>query len=146
MSRFIARIGSEIGVSEWFLIDQRCIDDFAAVMQDHQFIHTDPDRACETPFGGTIAHGFLTLSLLSAMVHSGLPGVERAKADLNYGFNKVRFLNPVRSGRRVRARFMLSSFSPREEGKWLMELGVVIDIEGAEKPALIAEWLTMFVT
>jgi acyl dehydratase len=120
------------------------IDDFATVTQDHQFIHTDPNRARETPFGGTVAHGFLTLSLLSAMIRSGLPAIEGVKASLNYGFDKVRFLHPVRSGARVRARFRLPSFSQREEGRWLMVLKVVIEIEGDEKPALIADWLTMF--
>lgn len=146
MSRFLAKTHSELGVSEWFLIDQQRIDEFAKITQDSQFIHTDPRRARDTPFGGTIAHGFLTLSLLSAMERSGLPRVEGAKTYLNYGFDKVRFLSPVPSGTRVRARFTLSSLSQREEGKWLMALGVVMEREGANKPALIAEWLTMVLT
>lgn len=146
VSRLLARTGSEVGVSEWFLIDQHRIDEFAKVTEDDQFIHTDPDRARETVFGGTIAHGFLTLSLLSAMERSGLSRVEGAKEYLNYGFNKIRFLNPVPAGARVRGRFTLSSLAEREEGRWLMALGVVIELEGADKPALTAEWLTMFLT
>ena len=146
MSQFLARTDSEIGVSEWFLLDQRRIDEFARVTQDSQFIHTDPKRARDTPFAGTIAHGFLTLSLLSAMERSGIPRVEGARAYLNYGFDKIRFLSPVPSGTRVRGRFTLSSVSQREEGKWLMSLGVVIEREGVDKPALIAEWLTMVLT
>jgi acyl dehydratase len=146
VSQLLARTGGELGVSEWFLIDQHRIDEFAKVTQDDQFIHTDPDRARETSFGGTIAHGFLTLSLLSAMERSGVPRVEEAKAYLNYGFNKVRFLNPVPAGARLRARFTLASLAQREEGRWLMSLGVVIELEGADQPALIAEWLTMFLT
>jgi len=146
VSTFLSQIGSEVGVSEWFLIGQRRIDDFATVTQDRQFIHTDPERARESSFGGTIAHGFLTLSLLSAMQRSCLPTVESAKAELNYGFDKVRFLTPVRSGGRVRARFTLSSFSEREKGRWLMALKVPIEIEHGDKPALIADWLILFLT
>lgn len=143
---FLARTGSEIGVSDWFVIDQPRIDDFAAVTQDDQFIHTDSDRARATPFGGTIAHGYLTLSLLSAMASSGVPALEGAKMGVNYGFDKVRFLTPVRSGSRVRARFTLSALTERGAGRWLMALGVVVDVDGADKPALIADWLTIIMT
>jgi acyl dehydratase len=140
------RTGSEIGLSSWFVIDQPRIDDFATVTQDHQFIHTDPARALTTPFGGTIAHGFLILSLLSAMARSALPSIEGAKASVNYGFNKVRFVAPVRSGARVRARFTLSALSQRGEGRWLMAIKVVVEIESTDTPALVADWLVLYLT
>jgi acyl dehydratase len=142
----LAQMSNEVGASEWFLLDQRRIDDFAAVTDDDQFIHTNAERARETVFGGTIAHGFLTVSLLSAMARSAVPAIEGCTACLNYGFDKVRFLTPVRSGSRVRARFTLTSLSEREKGKWLMGLRVVIEIEGVEKPALVADWLTLSLT
>ncbi|MCW5573624.1 MAG: MaoC family dehydratase [Steroidobacteraceae bacterium] len=137
------RIGSEIGVSDWFVIDQRRIDSFAAVTQDHQFIHTDPDRALASPFGGTIAHGYLTLALLSAMAASGVPALQGATMGINYGFDRLRFLTPVRVDSRVRARFTLSGLSERGEGRWLMALGVVVEIEEVDQPALVADWLTL---
>lgn len=146
IATFRERTGSEIGVSDWLLIDQPLIDAFAAVTQDDQFIHTDPGRARTTVFGGTIAHGYLVLSLLSAMACSGLPGLEMAQIGINYGFNKVRFLTPVCSGSRVRARFTLSALSERGQGRWLMTLGVVVEMDGADRPALIADWLTLVLT
>jgi acyl dehydratase len=146
VSDFLARAGTEIGVSEWFLIDQRRINEFAAVTQDDQFIHTDPERARQTSFGGTIAHGYLTLSLLSAMAASALPVLEGTKVDLNYGFDKIRFLADVPAGASVRARFTLSSLAERGAGRWRMALGVVIETDRSEKPALIADWLLLLVT
>lgn len=140
---FRVRIGSEVGVSDWFVIDQRRIDSFAAVTQDHQFIHTDPDRALASPFGGTIAHGYLTLALLSAMAASGVPALQGATMGINYGFDRVRFLTPVRVDSRVRARFTLSALSERGEGRWLMAFGVVVEIDGVDQPALVADWLTL---
>ena len=140
-------IGQDVGVSDWALIDQRMIDAFADVTFDPYFIHVDPERANkETRFGGTIAHGFLTLSMLSAMAYDSLPDIKGRTVGMNYGFDKIRFLSPVPSGSRVRARFTLSSVSQREEGKWLMALAVVIEREGVDRPALIAEWLTMVLT
>lgn len=146
VSAFLAQIGCEIGVSEYFRLDQQRIDDFATVTEDGQFIHTDPDRAARGPFGGTIAHGFLNLSLLSAMQRSCVPEIEGATAQLNYGFDKIRFLNPVRSSARVRARFTLTALSERGKGRWLMALGVVLEIENVDKPALIADWLILVAT
>jgi acyl dehydratase len=140
------RVGQEVGVSRWIAVTQDVIDGFAEVTQDHQFIHVDPERAAaETPFGGTIAHGFLTLSLLSACAYDALPQIEGRAMGINYGFDKIRFLTPVRSGSRVRARFTLSEVTMRSPTEALMRYGVTIEIEGAAKPALAADWLTMAV-
>ncbi|HXI86971.1 MAG TPA: MaoC family dehydratase [Parvularculaceae bacterium] len=136
-------VGKEIGVSDWVLIDQSMIDKFADVTGDHQFIHVDPEAAAKTPFGGTIAHGFLTLSLLSQLAAGVALRLEGLKMGVNYGFEKVRFANPVKTGRRVRGRFTLISADERLPGQWSFKLGVKIEIEGEDKPALVAEWLTM---
>jgi len=135
------RIGEEIGTSEWILVDQQAIDTFAGVTQDHQFIHTDPEAAARTPFGGTIAHGFLTLSLLSRMAADVMLIPPTLKMAVNYGFDKVRFIAPVRSGRRVRARFILASVEEKRPGQWQFVHHVAVEIEGEEKPALTAEWI-----
>jgi acyl dehydratase len=136
-----ARIGTEIGVSDWILVDQQRIDGFAQVTEDRQFIHVDRDLAARTPFGGTIAHGFLTLSLLSRMAADTFflpPGLKMA---VNYGFDKVRFLAPVRSRKRVRGRFRLVGIEEKRPGQWQVEHEVTVEIEGEDKPALIAEWI-----
>lgn len=138
-----ARQGKEIGVSEWILIDQDRIDAFARVTLDEQYIHVDPARAKATPFGGTIAHGFLTLSLLSAMAYSAVPSIEGETTGVNYGFGNVRFLAPVRSGRRVRGRFTLKSIIEKREGQWLLTFEASIEIQNEAKGALVAEWMTM---
>ena len=130
-------------VSHWFVVDQDRIDAFAKVTEDEQFIHVDPERASGTPFGGTVAHGFLTLSLLSPMAYSTLPKIEGAAMGVNYGFDKVRFLHPVRSGGRVRAHFVLIAVLKRSEREWQLMYDVSIEIEGVHKPALAATWLTM---
>lgn len=140
---FRESIGTEIGVSDWILVDQERIDSFAHATLDAQFIHVDPLRAAETPFGGTIAHGFLSLSLLSPMAYSGVPSLEGMKMGLNYGFNNVRFLTPVASGRRIRGHFVLKSFSERAPGRWQTILDVSVEIEGEDQPALVAEWITL---
>jgi len=129
--------------SHWFVVDQERIDAFATVTEDQQFIHVDPEKASETRFGGTVAHGFLTLSLLSAMAYSALPKIEGAVHGVNYGFDRVRFLHPVRSGSRVRARFTLAAVTRRSEREWQLTYDVSVEIEGAHKPALAATWLTM---
>ncbi len=136
-----ARIGQEVGVSDWILIDQARIDTFAEVTDDHQFIHVDPDAAAKTPFGGTIAHGFLTLSLLSRMAADAMLRPESFKMGVNYGFERVRFLAPVRSGKRVRGRFTLVSFEEKRPGQWQFVHNVAVEIEGEDKPALIADWI-----
>ena len=134
-------IGTEIGVSSWVLIDQNRIDRFAAVTDDHQFIHVDPVAAAATPFGGTIAHGLLTLSMLPSMVYEVMPAPQGRKMSANYGYNKVRFVAPVRSGARIRGRFTLLDFSEIKPGRWQQVTNVTVEIAGEEKPALTAEWI-----
>ncbi len=130
-------------VSRWLTVDQERIDAFAKVTEDEQFIHVDPDRARATAFGGTVAHGFLTLSLLSAMAYSALPSIEGAVHGVNFGFDKVRFLHPVRSGSRVRGNFTLAAATLRSAREWQLSYEVSVEIEGVQKPALAAVWLTM---
>ena len=140
------KLASHVGdvfVSHWFDVDQSRIDAFAKVTEDHQFIHVDPALAAATPFGGTIAHGFLSLSLLSPMAYSVLPKIKGDVTGVNYGFDRVRFLNPVRAGSRVRARFTLKAVTEKSPGQWQLTYDVSVEIEGAAKPALAATWLTM---
>lgn len=137
------RAGHEIGVSPWLEVGQAMIDDFAATTLDHQYIHVDHLRAGRGPFGGTIAHGFLILSLLSHMAEAALPGIAGARIALNYGLNRVRFVSPVRAASRLRARFVLVRVEPRESGGLLQTLDVTIEIEGETRPALVAQWLTL---
>jgi acyl dehydratase len=135
------KIGLEVGVSGWLLVDQARIDAFSDATEDRQFIHVDPEAAARTPFGGTIAHGFLTLSLLSRMGADALLLPETAGVIVNYGVNRVRFLAPVRAGARVRGRFVLDSVEEKAPGQTLMRHTVTVEIEGQDKPALTAEWL-----
>jgi acyl dehydratase len=136
-----ARIGTDFGVSDWMTIDQSMIDQFAKLTHDEYFIHVDPVRAArETPHGGTIAHGFLTLSLLAQMGYQVCPMIEGTKSGVNYGFNKLRFVAPVRSGKRVRGHFRLKNFEV-QPARWTTTWDVTIEIEGSEKPAIVAEWL-----
>lgn len=137
--------GTELGHSDWFLIAQDRIDTFADVTEDWQFIHTDPVRAADSPFGGTIAHGFLTLSLLSRMFGQVMPDMDGARESLNYGFDTLRFLSPVPVGSRLRGVFTLNAFEERRPGTRLLRLGVKIEIEGKERPALAGEWLVLLV-
>ncbi len=139
------RIGEEIGISSWMLVDQARIDAFAEATDDHQFIHTDPAAAAATPFGGTIAHGFLTLSLLSRMGAEAMMLPDTMKMAINYGLENVRFLAPVRSGKRVRGRFTLDSLDEKGPGKVLMRHRVTVEIEGEDKPALTALWLGLMI-
>jgi acyl dehydratase len=128
------------------MVDQQRIDAFADVTTDHQFIHVDRDRAAkETPFGTTIAHGFLSLSLLSAFAYEVLPAIEGNQMSVNYGFDKVRFVSPVRSGARVRGRFTLAEVKPRSPTELLSRTHVTVEIEGEAKPALVADWLGLLV-
>lgn len=140
------RIGEEVGVSGWLSMDQHRIQAFAEATEDRQFIHTDPEAAALTPFGGTIAHGFLTLSLLSRMGAEAMVMPEGLAMAINYGFERVRFLAPVRSGKRVRGRFTLDSIDEKAPGQFLARHQVTVEIEGEEKPALTALWLTLLVT
>ena len=144
----LATVGQEVGLSRWFEIAQARVDQFADVTEDWFFIHTDPERAAaETPWGGTIAHGFLTLSLLSAMAYDAIPGVEGASRGVNYGFDKMRFVAPVPVGARVRGRFVLAEAITDKPGEVTFKHAVTIEIEGQEiaqggRPAIAAEWLT----
>jgi len=136
-------IGMETGLSDWITVDQTMIDAFAGATDDHQFIHVDPQRAAESPFGGTIAHGFLTLSLLSTMNYNCLPKVREQTMGINYGFDRVRFMTPVKSGARVRGRFLLSDARFRGGGMLMTTYDVSIEIENEKKPALTAKWITI---
>jgi len=140
------RIGTEIGVSSWLVVDQARIDAFADATEDRQFIHIDPAAAAQTPFGGTIAHGFLTLSLLSRMAADAMLIPDGVKMAVNYGLDRVRFLAPVRSGSRVRGRFTLDSIEEKAPGQVLMRHIVTVEIEGEDKPALTAVWLGLIFT
>lgn len=142
-SELSALVGQEIGVSDWILVDQARISAFADCTEDHQFIHVDEEAAKRTPFGGTIAHGFLTLSLMSQMAYQVVPALEGVAMGVNYGLDKVRFLQPVRAGKRVRGRFKLVEASERDRGRWLIKYEVTVEIEGEAKSALVAEWLGM---
>lgn len=141
-----ARVGTEVGLSSWLTIDQGRIDEFAEATEDHQFIHVDPEAAAKSPFGGTIAHGFLTLSLLSRMAAEGMLVPDGVRMALNYGFDRVRFLAPVKSGSRVRGRFTLDSIEEKAPGQWLLRHTVTVEIEGEDKPALTAVWLGLMFT
>ncbi|MDP3400215.1 MAG: MaoC family dehydratase [Brevundimonas sp.] len=136
-------IGTEVGVSRWIEVDQARIDAFARITEDGQFIHVDPEAAKATPFGGTIAHGFLTLSLASAMSYDAVAPLEGVVMGVNYGFDKLRFLAPVPAGSRIRGRFKLLGAEDKGGGRWLLKHELTVEIDGAEKPALIAEWLGM---
>jgi acyl dehydratase len=138
-----ARLGEEVGVSDWILVDQARIDAFAEVTEDRQFIHVDPEAAARTPFGGTVAHGFLTLSLLSRMAADAMLRPEAVKMGVNYGFDRVRFMAPVRSGKRVRGRFTLTAFEEKRPGQYQFVHNVTVEIEGEDKPALVADWIGM---
>jgi acyl dehydratase len=135
-------VGHEVGVSSWHLVDQSRIDVFADVIEDHQFIHIDPARARkETSFGATVAHGFLTMSLLSIMSYEVMPVIQGTTMGVNYGFDRLRFISPVRAGSRVRGRFTLAEATLRKPTELLSRTHVSVEIEGEQKPALVADWL-----
>lgn len=140
------RIGDEIGVSGWIVVDQDRITAFAGATEDRQFIHVDLQAAAQTPFGGTIAHGFLTLSLLSRMAAETILVPDTTKMVVNYGLDRVRFLAPVRSGKRVRGRFTLDGVEEKASGQILLRHIISVEIEGEDKPALSAVWLTLLFT
>ena len=137
------REGQEVGASSWLLVDQERIDSFAEATEDRQFIHVDREAAAQTPFGGTIGHGFLTLSLLSRMGAEAMLIPQDVRMVVNYGLDRVRFLAPVRSGKRVRGRFVLHSVTEKAPGQILLRHDVTVEIEGEDKPALSAHWLTL---
>jgi acyl dehydratase len=139
------QVGQQLGVSDWFLIDQARVNDFADVTLDHQFVHVDLEKAKKTPFGGTIAHGFLTLSLLVHLCLPFIPNLANRKLLVNYGFDKVRFSAPVKVGKRIRAVGTLGDVSERKPGNVIIRVDVSVEIEGEDKPALVAEWLSLHV-
>jgi len=139
-------IGHELGVSDWHQIDQERVSGFAEVTEDLQFIHVDPERAAATQFGGTIAHGFLPLSLLSVFLCEAVGEISDAAMSVNYGFESVRFIAPVPTGKRVRGRFVLKECAERQPGQWKVSIISTVEIEGAEKPALVADWLVILLS
>jgi acyl dehydratase len=140
-----AQVGQQIGTSEWVEMSQDRINMFAEATGDHQFIHVDPDKAKLTPFGGTIAHGFLTLSMIPYLsANSDLPRVDGVKMGVNYGGNKTRFISPVRSGKRIRGHWKLLELVEKRPGQWQQTHEITIEIEGEDKPALITEWIMQF--
>jgi acyl dehydratase len=134
-------VGKELEPSEWELIDQARIDAFAEVTGDRQFIHIDQKKAKDTPFGGTVAHGLLILSLLPGLIEKSVPIPSDVGVTVNYGYNKIRFPSPVRNGKRVRARFVISEFGMPSAGRYQLIFTVTVEIEGESKPALVAEWI-----
>ena len=136
-----SKVGHEVGLSDWIEVGQDRIDDFADATEDRQYIHTDPELAAQTPFGTTIAHGFLSLSLLSRMAVDAMQLPDGIRMAVNYGLDRVRFLAPVKAGKRIRGRFVLDSIEERAPGQILMRHTVTVEIEGEEKPALTAQWL-----
>lgn len=141
----LARVGENIGTSEWVEMSQERINQFAEATGDHQFIHIDPAKAALTPFGGTIAHGFLTLSMIPYLsANSDLPKVDGVKMGVNYGGNKTRFISPVRSGKRIRGHWKLLELVEKRPGQWQQTHEITIEIEGEDKPALITEWIMQF--
>jgi len=139
-------IGADMGTTDWFLIDQERINTFADCTNDRQFIHIDPENAAKTPFGSTIAHGFMALGLLSYFAESIGCGFENMVMGLNYGLDKVRFLAPVKVNSRIRAHGRLLDVKEKKPGHFLIKQEVTIEIEGETTPAVIAEWLTMSIT
>jgi len=140
------RIGSEIGTSDWIIVAQDRITAFAEATEDRQFIHLDPDAAAQTPFGGTIAHGFLSLSLLSRMAADVMQVPDATKMAVNYGLDRVRFIAPVRAGKRVRGHFTLDGIDEKAPGQLLVRHSVTVEIENESKPALTAQWLGLIFT
>lgn len=141
----INSVGQTLGVSRWYELPQGRLNQFADVTEDWQFIHLDEARAqAETPFGGTVAHGFLTLSMLSAMSYDVMPDPEGAKSGLNYGFDRLRFVAPVPAGARIRGHFALTAAENKGPDRLLLTVGVTVEIEGSETPAIVADWLNMF--
>ncbi len=147
LKSLISQVGKLECTSDWTPVNQEMIDQFANATNDRQYIHINPERAQrETPFGGTIAHGFLTVSLLTSLLNDCMPRAEEAVIHVNYGFDRLRFVNPVRAGKRIRAKFTLAEINERKINEYLFRYSVVVEIENEEKPALIAEWLGLTIT
>lgn len=148
MAHIATILENEVGktyVSDWMSVDQKMIDSFADVTHDWNFIHTDPEKAAQTPYGGTIAHGFLLLSLLAPLRGaSSRPAVPGLRMGVNYGLEKVRFVSAVRSGSRIRGVFTIVSMTEKSAGQFLEDMDVLVEIEGKDRPAVAARWLTMY--
>ncbi len=145
LNEFASSAGRELEPSDWLLMDQERVNRFATATNDHQFIHVDPDRAAQSPFGGTIAHGFLTLSLLSYLNAQNLTVPEGMVMGINYGSNKIRYLQPVKVGERIRSRQKILEVSQKKAGQWMVKSAVKVEIEHNEKPAMIAEILSLYI-
>ena len=146
LEEYSSLIGSKIGISDWITVSQKMIDDFCDVTGDYQFIHNDPNRAAsETPFGGSIAHGFLTLSLITKMYKDTTPIITNHEFVINYGLNRVRFLAPVPSGARIRGIITLGKVEPRGKNKILTENKIIVEIENHDKPAMLGTWVTLLI-
>jgi acyl dehydratase len=145
IEELIAEQGRHRGWSEWFVVDQQRVDAFADVTLDHQFIHVDPERAAATPFGGTIAHGFLTMSLMVHLAEGLAIRPDGMVMGINYGFDRLRFLSPVPVGSEIRLGLEVAAVEPRGESRILIKYDVTVEIRGSERPALVAEWLAMVV-
>ena len=141
-----AKIGADLGRSDWKHIHQELVNGFADLTGDRQYIHLDPEAARQTPLGGTVAHGFLTLALLASLTPAGSFELAGGKMSLNYGFDRVRFVQPVRVGQRIRTHHVLKDFEAREDGNFLAKTEVAVEIEGERRPAIIAEWLVLHIT
>jgi len=141
-----AMVGTRLPPGDWVEVTQERINAFADCTEDHQFIHVDAEAASKTPFGGTIAHGFLTLSLVTRLCEGAMPLPEGIVMGINYGCDKVRFLNPVRAGKRVRAVIEVLQVDEKDANRMLVKNGITVEIEGESNPALYAEWLSMFFT
>ena len=144
-SEMVNQIGYKFEPGDWMTLDQGRINSFADCTEDHQFIHVDEEAAAQTPFGGTIAHGLLTLSSLVKLCEDSCLYPENIVMGINYGFNKVRFLAPVRAGKRVRAHVEIQNVEPKDEKRYVVTLAITVEIEDEEKPALVAEWMNMMV-
>jgi acyl dehydratase len=144
-SDLAAKVGEVIGTSDWAEMSQERINQFAEATGDHQFIHVNEEMAKMTPFGGTIAHGFLTLSMIPYLgAQGGAPRVDGVKMGVNYGGNKTRFIAPVRAGKRIRGHWKLLEMVEKRPGQWQQTCEITIEIEGEDKPALICEWITQY--
>ena len=146
LEKFAALAGQDLEPSEWMTISQDRVNQFADATNDHQFIHIDEDRAAATPFGGTIAHGFLSLSLVTHLTEASMPVPEGTLMTINYGSDKIRYLAPVRVGLRIRSKQTVLDVAEKKPGRWLVKTAVTIEIDGEETPAVIAEILFMHIT
>ena len=145
-ARVIGRMQGAVYTSGWLTVSQQIVDRFADATGDHQFIHVDPERAARTPFGGTIAHGFLLLSLLPRLLaDAGRPAIPGVVMGINYGTDRVRFVQPVRTGSEVRGQFTIADIQEKAPGRYQQVLDAEMQVKGQDKPALIARWIGQFV-